>query len=184
MSASVLMLFSSPIALASTLATHIAANTSGTIWTYTLFNDEPNNSPNYIAVLALALQTNIFNITAPAGWDHTSDNSTFIQWFNTDNQLPYTNDIAPGASLGGFGFESTTTTSALVRADVGSWDHVNDLPGPPSTDVMAPVPSTEGPEPWTFSFVLAGLIVFVCVRSRPSMRPAIADAAKRDSPLV
>jgi hypothetical protein len=157
-----LILFSSTIAKAD-LITHVELNQTGPVFSYTVFNDEPLGSPNFVSIWHLDLNAPIAITNTPAGWDYFTDNATFVDWFSTDLALPYPHDIAPGSFLDGFVIESAFATSELHFYTVGSWDHVNDSGGPGFQDlIFAPAigpTSSVVPEPSTMFLGILGTFV-------------------------
>jgi hypothetical protein len=124
-----------------------ATATPGT-WTYTLTNNEPAGSPNYLSMFSLSVDAPVTVTSSPTGWAYQSDGKTYVDWFNNDAAPPYPNDVAPGTSLAGFTIESAAGTSAQQLDTVSSWDHVADAPGPSGDGlVLAPSVSTTVPEP-------------------------------------
>ncbi len=154
-------LFLAGNARATAIAAHVATSISPGLWSYTIFNDEPLGSPNYLAAFTISVNAPVLVSASPTGWTSFTDNLTFVSWYNTDASLPYPNDVAPGASLSGFGLSSSVPDSALLPATLVAWDHVLDVPGPFSQDLTADAPST--PEPATVSLV-AGLVLTFGVR--------------------
>ncbi len=121
------------------LIANVRVNGSPPVWSYTLSNNEPTNSPNFISSFILTVNAPITTVGTPPGWDFVTDNSTYVYWFNTDVSLPYPHDIAPGTSLAGFSFSSTAPSSQPLSADVSAWDHIADGPGPTVINpVLAP----------------------------------------------
>ena len=162
----VAMMFSSRLLLAGLIA-DVTVAAGPPIWSYTLFNNEPADSPNFISSFSLAVNAPITVIGTPAGWDFSTDNSTFVFWFNADVSLPYPNDVAPGASLGGVSLSSTATSSELLSYGLSGWDHTLDEPGPTvSGTVLAPSVSgpLSTPEPSGVTLFGSGLLFFVCRR--------------------
>jgi hypothetical protein len=140
----------------------VAVSQSGAVFNYTVFNDEPTTSSDYISTFNLTVNAPITISGTPAGWDYVTDNATYVDWFNTDPVLPYPHDIAPGASLGGFVIQSTVTTSALEPYAVTFWDHSLDAGGPYFQDqVQAPfnfsIPASV-PEPTSMIPLGTGLV--------------------------
>jgi hypothetical protein len=146
----------------------------GPVFSYTLFNNEPATSTYYANILSLNIHAPITVIGSPTGWDYSTDNATFIFWFNTDPELPYPHDVAPGTSLSGFVIQSTVSTSSLQFDTITSWDHAADVGGPAfQGSVLAPdtravlVPT---PEPATLTLVgigTFGLLGYVLRRRWP-----------------
>ncbi len=130
-------------------------------YNYTLRNVEPANSGNQIDSFYLNLAAPITNVRTPQYWQATTDFRTYIIWVNNDDP-PFPHDIAPLASLGGFGFDSVgvpTSQNYLVT----SYDHVNNQGG---TDVSGQVVSpffsgTAVPEPGAVA-LMAGMGAMGC----------------------
>src|SRR5262249_28997305 len=112
------------------LLAHAELNQSGSVFSYTVFNDEPAGSPNFLSTFHLTVNAPITVTGIPIGWDFATDNSTYVDWFNTDSTLPYPHDVAPGTSLGGFTVESTVDTTDTLDYTVTTWDHTADSSGP------------------------------------------------------
>jgi hypothetical protein len=95
--------------------THIEVTQAGSEFTYTVFNDEPATSSLYVNAFHLTIGGAPFSVTStPEGWDYFTDNSTYIDWYNTELELPYPHDVAPDSSLGGFTILSAVATSELL----------------------------------------------------------------------
>ena len=121
------------------LLAHAELNQSGSVFSYTLFNDEPSSGPNFLSTFNLTVNAPITVTGIPAGWDFVTDNSTYVDWFNTDSTLPYPHDVAPGTSLWGFTVESTVDTTVTLDYNVTSWDHAADSYGPVTQSfILAP----------------------------------------------
>jgi hypothetical protein len=139
---------------------HVDVSQAGSTFAYTLFNDEPAASSNFLTAFHLTLDAPVTVTGTPTGWDYFTDHATYIDWFNIDSELPYPNDVAPGASIGGFAIESTADTSILQSYIITSFDHVVNTGGPYVEDmVLAPsdVPSAV-PEPASIISLGIGLI--------------------------
>lgn len=67
---------------------------------------------------------------APPGWDYVTDNSSYVDWFSTDSNDPFTHDIAPGGSLGGFAVGGVVATSEGLSFAAMSWDRSISNSGP------------------------------------------------------
>lgn len=144
---------------AQNLASHVDVSVDASTWTYTLVNDEPANSPNYINSFSLAVDAPITIITTPNGWDYQTDNTSYILWFNTDTALPYSHDVAPVTSLGGFEVGSPNAASTAQAAGLDAWDHFADEPGTTvSTTVFAPSAANPVPEPSSSTVLISGLM--------------------------
>jgi len=144
---------------AQNLASHIDISVNSSIWTYTLINDEPVNSPNYINSFNLAVDAPITVINTPDGWDYQTDNSSYILWFNTDTELPYPHDVSPATSLGGFELGSPNAVSVAQVVGLDAWDHFADAPGTTvTTTVLAPSSINAVPEPSSLAVLILGLM--------------------------
>ena len=149
------------------LIADVMATPGPTVWSYTLFNNEPTGSPNFIDSFSLTVNAPITVTGTPAGWDFSTDDTTFVFWFNTDPALPYPHDVAPGSSLGGFSLTSTATSSQLLSYGLAGWDHSLDQPGPTTAGTVL-VPSNvqqSVPEPPTWS-LLGSTAVMILLRHR------------------
>jgi len=144
---------------ASVLAANITTNTSvPDVWTYTVFNNQPAGSPDYVDQFSIAINAPITVTAEPSGWEYE------IGLVNGVNSITFfsdsmSTDLAPGSSLGGFKISSNTSTSVLGTADVNSWDHNANDPGPNSVAFQVQTPSNPVPEPWTGSTVGLALLV-------------------------
>jgi hypothetical protein len=158
------------------LAAHIDVSTGQYTWSYTLFNDELANSPNYISAFNLVVDADIVVTGTPSGWDYLTDNATFVRWFNTDDSLPYPNDIAPGGSLSGFTLQSVGSVSALFDSSLSAWDHDLDAPGPTLRGtVLAPLRSSMTvPEADPTALIASCMVAVAVLRLRRSRRKTIA----------
>lgn len=145
------LIFSGNAAFAQ-LLTHVDGVQNGTLFTYTVFNDEPAGSTLFITTFSLSPNAPFTVISSPAGWDYQTDNISQIDWYNTDPVLPYPHDIAPGSSVS-FVIQSNTTATELLGDGVTSWDHGSDSGGPsyqgnvivPSTTGISSVPESSSP---------------------------------------
>ena len=150
------------------LSSHVDVTVGASVWTYTLLNDEPAPSNNFITNYFLAVDAPVTVLSSPTGWDYQTDNSSYVFWFNTDPALPYPHDIAPGSSLNGFSIGSKAVTSASLEYNISSWDHTLDVPGSvASGTVLAPSTPAAVPEPstlTTFSIGALSLLLFAVRR--------------------
>lgn len=92
-------------------------------WTYTLFNDEPAGSQQFIHTFALEVVSPVLVTGMPAGWQVLTDNNSYVLWYPGGEVLPNPLDIAPGASLGGFVIQSAKGSSESVGYSIGAWNH-------------------------------------------------------------
>jgi len=144
---------------ASVLTANITTNTSiPDVWTYTVFNQQTAGSPDYVDQFTIAISAP-FTVTAtPTGWTDSIglvNGVMSVTWSSNGDST----DLAPGASLGGFSISSSSSSSVLGNADVNSWDHTNETPGPNSAVIQVETPSDPVPEPWTGSTVGLALLV-------------------------
>ena len=119
-------------------------------WAYTLTNNEPVGSPDFIYSFQVLLDAPTQVTGSAPGWAFQTDNQSFVTWTNTDAVLPYPHDVAPGASLGGFLLSSPGSGSDPSSGQAFAWDHVLDMQGPSSIEerVVAPGPEfSVVPEP-------------------------------------
>lgn len=148
------------------LAAHIDASQIGNNWSYTLTNNEAASSPYFLSDFNLSVGAPFEDVTAPVGWSYTTDNSSYIYWFNTDAQLPYPHDVAPGAHLDGFSFTSSVAGSQLSSYGLSSWDHSQDAPGTTAVGmILTPRSPAAVPEASTAVGLGMGLIL-VATRRR------------------
>ena len=125
---------------ASVLAANITSDTSvPDVWTYTIINNETAGSSNFVDQFSIALDPNtVSSITVsatPAGWADSIglvDGVMSITWWSNDSST----DLAPGASLGGFSISVPGASDILETADLNSWDHNADAPGPNSVPIQ------------------------------------------------
>jgi hypothetical protein len=109
---------------------HVEVATQPNMWAYTVFNDEPLVSTDYIGYFQLEVDAQFDVVGCPDGWVYETDHRSYVMWLNNDIDPPYPHDVAPGASLGGFAIYSTAERSRNLSYAVLSWDHAADLPGP------------------------------------------------------
>jgi hypothetical protein len=105
------------------LKAHVQVSTQPGVWSYTLFNDEPLDSPLFIATFSLGIVAPVSVIGTPDGWSFLTDNATSVLWYATDAALPYPHHIAPGTSLAGFTIQSARTASEATGFVLTGWDH-------------------------------------------------------------
>ncbi len=152
-------------AFAAPFTAHVATDVGAQQWSYTIYNDSGIAENIWIANFTLLVGTSVVVVGVPSGWDYLTDGVTYVTWFNADVDPPYSNDIAPGAALGGFVISSTSAQSLLSAADIGTWDHTLDQPEQTfSSFVLSPV--SDVPEPSTALCVSIILIVIAFFRSR------------------
>jgi hypothetical protein len=98
-------------AVADTLQTRVEVEQVGTNFLYTVFNDEPAGSNRHINIWELSVNAPFDVLSTPQGWDHVTDNRSYVTWFSTDSTEPFLHDIAPGALLEGFVLGAVISTS-------------------------------------------------------------------------
>ena len=163
---SIILCVSMQNAKAQTLASRVSGTVGPPSWSYTLSNDESANSANYITSFNLSVSAPVTVTSTPAGWDYQTDNLTYVYWFNTDPTLPYPNDIAPGASLGGFTIQSAATLSTMHDFGLSGWDHSADAPGPTFQGLVLAPSVAATPAPSALVTVLIGAIPGVMLLRR------------------
>ncbi|HEX2473198.1 MAG TPA: hypothetical protein VHK01_00545 [Lacipirellulaceae bacterium] len=140
------------------LFTHVLVSQLGSTFNYTVFNDEPAASTNHVNMFHLTVNAPITVTGIPAGWDFTTDNATFVGWFNTDIDPPYPDDIPPLGSMT-FSITSSVTTTSLNRYTVAAWDHATDGPGPAYRDFIASPSIQAVPEPSGVLFFVVAIVI-------------------------
>lgn len=111
------------------LNAHVVATMQTATWNYTLFNDEPATSTQFLSGFSLTVAAAISVTGTPSGWDVDTDNFSYVFWYATDLALPYPNQVAPGGSLGGFQLQSPTPRSESTPYVITSWMHDSDAAG-------------------------------------------------------
>lgn len=127
------------------LSAHVGMQQLGGMYSYTLVNDEPDTSGNYLNAFHLTVDAAIIVIGTPSGWDFITDGVSYVEWFSTDAVIPYPHDVGPQSMLGGFVIESSVLSTELLPFSIAAWDHVADDAGPGFQDfVTAPSVPTPG----------------------------------------
>lgn len=143
-------------AQAQTLQSHVDVSAAAPVWSYSLTNDEPAGSNNFLRLFTLDLEAPVTVTGSPQGWAFDTDGLTYVFWFNTDLALPYPNDIAPGATLSGFTLESTALVSSQKNYSLLSWDHSADTSGPLAFGTTLVPGFATVPEPGSLALMGAG----------------------------
>jgi len=129
-------------------------------WSYTLINTEPPGSGNWISGFFLPINAPIRNVQSPTTWVADTDFATYINWANPE-PAPYLNDVAPGATLSGFQFESDFEPLS-VEYELSSYDHIISDLGPNGFGpTLVPTVSDAAdavPEPGSMILVLSGVL--------------------------
>jgi hypothetical protein len=107
--------------LSPALPAHVVLNQTGTNFSYTLFNDAPASSQEYLNVFHLN-PTGPFQVgPTPLGWSFVTDYLSYIDWFCVNPLSANPNDVAPGSSLAGFSITSLTDTTISSTYALTSW---------------------------------------------------------------
>ena len=91
-------------------------------WSYTIFNDEPPNSPHFINSFVLDVAAPITVTGTPPGWAVFTDGNSNVLWYSVEQQPPHSNDVAPGAFLGGFEIQTREKRSKHAGVGISSWN--------------------------------------------------------------
>lgn len=150
------------------ISAHVTLNQNGTNFSYTLFNEAPANSPEFLNVLHLN-PTGPFQVSStPAGWAFVTDYTSYIDWFCINPLSANPNDVAPASSLPGFTLTSITTNTAPSGYALTSWYRGLTGNGGLVEDII-PVPSilsfpsgvtNVAHTPATFQFTVLGIPTF------------------------
>lgn len=148
-------------------------------WSYAVTNNEPPSSPNFLIGFELAIHAQLSSVQAPNGWDYQTDGYNYVYWFSESTSVPYSDDIAPGASLTGF-MLSADALSSSSESVIYSWDHLADGPGPISYGaVQAPIAEVS-PEPRTEMLLIFGIgLIFGQTRSKWSWYLSLVSQNQR-----
>jgi hypothetical protein len=108
------------------LQAHIDVAVGSGLWSYTVVNDEPDGSSQFINAVSLDIAASITVTGTPQGWQVDTDSASYVLWSAADKQAPYPNHIAPGASLAGFAIQSASTSSESTSFALTAWNHQTD----------------------------------------------------------
>ncbi len=111
------------------LKAHIDVKLDPMTWSYTIFNDEPNDSQQCIFAVSLKLVAPVTVTGIPSGWNVETDNLTYVGWYSEDTSKPYPSHVRPGDSLSGFQLKSTATDSESTGCLLISWKKDTDEVG-------------------------------------------------------
>lgn len=160
MAAAVMILLAASQALASPiLVASVSTLPDDTfLYTYELIN--PADESENVFDLGLFFEGDPLNVSAPTGWDYIAGLG-FIDWFS----LAPETDLAPGASLRGFSFQSPFAAGTIAYQTLG----VNAVTGDVGTPVFGETdgPVSAVPEPSTVGLLGIG-IAGVLLRRRRS----------------
>ena len=128
-------------------------------WTYTIRNDEPASSSNWVSDFFLPIFAPIDNVESPRDWFVDTDYFSYVRWYNVE-AYPYPNDIPPGTLAAGFSFQTAETTFTQSEFLVSSWDHHLDWFGPWATgSVRVPFARPNAvPEPGLLGFAIGAML--------------------------
>lgn len=111
------------------LSARVEVSTSTNYWNYRLINVEPTGSKQFLASLALTVFAPVTVTGTPAGWQVETDNASYVLWTAADFVLPYPNQVAPSAALGGFQLMSPRLGSEATAFSLAAWNHATDDAG-------------------------------------------------------
>ncbi len=147
------------------VVTTVISLATGDQWSYTLFNDSPPVSDDWLSTFTLYIDAPVTVTGSPANWDFATDGAAFITWFNTDLEFPFPDDIPPGSFLGGFSLVSQNAISGTGVYTVSSWDHTLNGPGPVvGGNVSVPIYDEVVPEPRSGMLLSVSILVVVLRR--------------------
>jgi hypothetical protein len=158
------------------LQAHVTVDNITTSFTYTVFNDEPTSSNSYLDAFHLVVNAPFDVVSSPDGWTFLTDNLTYIDWFNTNTNVPHTNDIAPASFKGGFVIRSHLPPDLPSGSDslmfaLSSWDYATTNSGPtaigsavaPSVTSVSAVLSNPLFSSGVFTFTLVGIPSYIYI---------------------
>lgn len=107
------------------LASHltVAVDLQKRVWSYTVWNDEPEKNQQHIAAFQLRLATLVKVKKSPPGWTVMTDSRSFVLWHASES---VESRVAPGHSLGGFEIESESNSSEGAVYSLSAWDQSQD----------------------------------------------------------
>ena len=105
------------------LQAHVDVAVGSGFWSYTVVNDELGSSSEFISGLSLDIAAPSTVTSTPPGWQVLTDGASYVMWYAADEQAPYPNHIAPGASLSGFAIKSASTSSESTGFALTAWNH-------------------------------------------------------------
>jgi hypothetical protein len=131
---------------AQTLSAHVEVSVSATNFTYGIFNDEAQTNTLSLSALYVELNAPIQAILSPPEWTYDTDGISYVSWMCTNGSPPFTSEIPPGASLGGFVLQSAVLSTDSFTCEILSIDTAATNIGPvfsgavtaPSTPSVAP----------------------------------------------
>ncbi len=115
---------------AKALNAQVEAVQNGTTFSYTVHNNEVSGSTLLVDTFHLTTRAPFTVAATPDGWSFETDNTTYIDWFSTNDSPPFSGDIAPGAFLGGFVVQTMDPSSDELVSAVVSWDTSTNGCGP------------------------------------------------------
>jgi hypothetical protein len=111
------------------LSAAVSVQINESVWSYSLSNNEPGTSSNFISAFSLDIAAAVSVVGTPTGWGVITDNLSYVLWYAIGDQPPYANQLAPGHSLSGFAIQSATSSSASMGYTVTAWNHASNLAG-------------------------------------------------------
>ncbi|BBJ22128.1 hypothetical protein [Candidatus Nitrotoga sp. AM1P] len=118
------------------LRARVQALVQTSTWNYTIYNDEPESSQQFLAGFSLTIAAPVIVTGTPPGWIVETDNATYVGWIAADENFPYPNHVRPGDTLGGFQIQSPTGYSESTPYVLTSWRQDTDESGLVAPDVV------------------------------------------------
>lgn len=135
-------------------------------WSYSISNNEPASSADFVYGFELAIQAKITSIQTPLGWDYQTDQYSYIYWFSTSTAAPYPDDLPPGVSLSGFVL-SANALSGASESVILSWNHLTDELGTVSYGAVDAPVAELAPEPFSGALFMCGIgLILWCALAR------------------
>lgn len=136
------------------------------IWSYSISNNAPADSGDYVYGFELAIQATITTVKAPEGWNYQTDQYSYVYWFSNSTAAPYPDDLPPGASLSGF-ILSANALSGASESAILSWNHFTDDLGAVSYAAVDAPMGEAAPEPVSGVLFICGIgLTFWRTRAR------------------
>lgn len=105
---------------------------TNTPWRYTIVNDEPPSSSQWVTSFALTLAATSPAPVAPVGWSVETDASSYVLWASGNPALPNSNQVGPGSSLAGFTISQPPSSTPLRQGSpfvLTAWDRAKNSAG-------------------------------------------------------
>ena len=107
------------------LRARIETSAAGNIWTYSLINDEPLGSPNYLNTLNIEPRATFTVSGTPTGWLRYGTGGSSVLWYASAPEF----DIAPAATLAGFVISGQAALANPTPCTITSGNHSTGSPG-------------------------------------------------------